>query len=628
MTLEAFIKYPVVFLVGLLAALLLTPVWSRLAVRLGLVDVPGGRKQHSRPVPVAGGLAVFAGFHVACAAVFLLPWQAFVGQIAIDWWLEFLLLSTGVVALGLWDDWRGSKPLVKLAGQVVLAGAAYACGIRLQNVLGIGLPLWFDFVATVFWFLLLMNSFNLIDGIDGLSTGIAVIASLGIGLSLVFRKQPGDVLLFLGFVGACIGFLRYNFYPARVFLGDTGSLFIGFTLAALSISTSSKASTIAAIGMPLLAVGVPLFDTVLAVWRRSVRRVLRTGASGGALGIDQADADHLHHRLLRQGRRHDQVAWLLYAATALLAGVGILVSIFNDRVMGILGLSFLIAAYTVFRHLAWIELRESGTAVLRGITRPVRRNTTLIIYIVLDVALLNAALLSTILLVAAHDGETGLRLKDAWMRSAPFSVFVPFGFLLLFRAYSRVWYLARISEYMAAGLAVVLGYATGFCLSILFQPHVVNPWTQLLNYVLMAGTTAPGVVGVRAALRLIQDTMFWRLRDSGSTEKPVMRALLVGAGFESTLFLRQIATAAGHEDRTLVICGMIDRDPAIRGHYVHGIKVLGSCHDLSVIVREQCINQLYLIRDLDEDEQAITKQVIKEFGLSCRRWSITETNWP
>lgn len=211
MNYEAILKYPAVFLAGLLAALLATPLWRRWGPRWGFLDRPGGRKIHREPVPRAGGIAVFIGFHVACAVVFLAPWKPFEGQLSIEWWFRFLPLSAGVLALGLLDDRLDLRPRTKLLGQVALALSAYALGIRLQNILGYTMPAWVDAAATILWFVALMNAFNLIDGVDGLATGIALIAATGIGLSLVFRCAPGDVLLFLGFVGAGLGFLRYNF---------------------------------------------------------------------------------------------------------------------------------------------------------------------------------------------------------------------------------------------------------------------------------------------------------------------------------------------------------------------------------------------------------------------------------
>lgn len=625
MTFEAILKYPAVLLAGLVAALLLTPLWRRIAPRLGFLDRPGVRKIHLQVVPRGGGLALFIGFHAACAVVFLVPWKPFAGQLSIDWWFRFLPLSAGVVALGLLDDRFDLRPLIKLAGQFLLAAAAYALGIRLQNILGLTMPGWVDFVATVVWFVALMNAFNLIDGLDGLATGIALIAATGIGLSLVFRGQPGDVLLFMGFAGACLGFLRYNYYPANVFLGDTGSLFLGFTLAALSISTNSKASFMAGIGVPLLAVGVPLFDTLLAVWRRSMRRLIRRDAGAGpAPGIQQADADHLHHRLLRKGHGQHQVAWLLYAATMLLVIVGLLASAFRDRALGILALAFLLAAYTVVRHLADIELRESGTVVLQGLSRPVRRNRTLIFYIAGDLLILNLALLGGRLLLDLQDGLLDDSVKQFWLRTAPMDVVIPFVALLLFRSYSRVWYLARVSEYASTGLAVALGYAVACGVRLLGDAGTSAGW--LLYYLLLAGMAAPAVVLSRAALRVVQDLMQWRMRGPSGGAPPA-RALVCGAGYRTTLFLRQMAFRS--RDRAPVdVIGVVSEDAAITGHDVHGVRVLGTCQKLPALIRLHRVDTLYLVEPVDEAGLAQLRQMLAGLPVRVIRWDIVESEVP
>jgi UDP-N-acetylmuramyl pentapeptide phosphotransferase/UDP-N-acetylglucosamine-1-phosphate transferase len=623
---EAILKYPVMFLAGLITAMVVTRVWKQLALQWGFMDQPGGRKLHRAPIPSGGGIAVFIGFHVACAALFLFPWKPFAGQISIDWWFRFIPLSMGVVALGLVDDRTPLKPATKLAGQLALAIAAYAMDIRLQNVLGLGLPGWVDFLGTIAWFMVLMNSFNLIDGVDGLASGIALIAALGIAISLVFRKAPGDVLLFIGFAGACLGFLRYNFYPASVFLGDTGSLFVGFTLAALAISTSSKAPAIAAIGMPLLAVGVPMFDTLLAIWRRSMRRLLADEPTTGVLlGIDQGDADHLHHRLLGPGRGHRRVAWLLYAATASLALVGILASVFHDRALGILGLSFLIAAYTVVRHLAWVELRESGEVVLRGLTRPVRRNQTLLFYIAADILILSAALLVSSLLIDIQDGRIDARLKMTWLRAAPTDVVIPFIILLLFHSYSRVWYLARISEYIGSGFAVILGSAVACAVNLLAY-EAGQVWPRILYYTLFAGIAAPAVVGIRASVRVVQDLMHWRQRGLAGGRNHPARALICGAGYPTTLFLRQMAFKHNAVDPVAVI-GLIASDDAIRGHYIHGIKVLGNYAEIPVLADEYQVDRIYLIEDLNEDRQRALRDTRGNRRVRIIHWQVNETEW-
>ena len=628
MSLEAILKYPSAFLAGLLAALLLTPLWRRLAQRWGFMDRPGERKVHRDPVPRGGGLAVFVGFQVACAVVFLVPWKPFAGQLSIDWWFRFMPASAGVMLLGLLDDRFDLRPLAKLLGQIVLAAAAYALGFRLQNPFGFILPDWVDAVATVFWFVALMNAFNLIDGVDGLAAGIALIAAGGIGLSLVFRGAPGDVLLFLGFAGACLGFLRYNFYPASVFLGDTGSLFLGFTLAALSISTNSKASFMAGLGVPMLAVGVPLFDTLLAVWRRSMRRILNRAEGGAASpGIESADADHLHHRLLRRGFGQGQVAGFLYAATMLLVVVGLLASVFRDRALGILVLAFLLAAYTVVRHLAGIELRESGKVVLRGLARPVRRNQTLLFYIAGDLLILNLALLAGHALLDLQDGTLDVSLKTAWLRSAPMDLFIPFAVLLLFRSYSRVWYLARVSEYAATGIAVVLGYALACGLHLLGAAGPAEIFRLLLYYLLLAGLAAPAVVLTRAALRVVQDLMQWRPRGPGFDGAVPVRALVIGAGYRTTLFLRQIAFRS--VDRAPVeIAGLVSDDAAITGHEVHGIRVVGTCRELPSLVARHRVGVLYLVESAADAEVEEWRRTLKDSPVRLIRWDIVESDVP
>ena len=628
MTLEAILKYPAVFLAGLLAVWALTPLWRRLAPGWGFLDRPGRRKVHREPVPRGGGLAVFVGFHAACAVVFLFPWQPFAGQLSIAWWIRFLPVSAGVVLLGLLDDRFDLKPMVKLAGQVVVAAAAYESGIRLQNILGFAFPEWVDAIATIFWFVALMNAFNLIDGVDGLATGIALIASTGIGLSLVFRGAPGDVLLFLGLAGACLGFLRYNFHPASVFLGDAGSLFLGFTLAALSISTNSKASFMAGIGVPMLAVGVPLFDVVLAVWRRAMRRMLdRAAGQRPAPGLDEGDAEHLHHRLLRQGRGQGQVAGLLYVATAALVAVGLLATIFNDRALGILVLAFLLAAYTVVRHLAGIELHESGRVVLQGLARPVRRNQTLLFYLAGDIAILSLVLLAGQALLDLQDGVLDVPLKTAWLRSAPMDLFIPFALLLLFRSYSRVWYLARVSEYAATGLAVTLGYAIAGGLQLLVAHGRGEVLSLLLYYLLLAGLAAPAVVMTRAALRVVQDLMQWRTRGPRPDGAAPARALVCGAGYRTTLFLRQIAfPAAGRAPIDVV--GLVSEDAAITGHFVHGVSVVGTCRELPALVVQHRIDRLYLVEAVDDAELDRLRRMLAGLPVRVIRWDIVETEMP
>lgn len=623
---EQILKYPLVFLIAVASSMFLTPLWLRLARQIGFVDQPGARKIHRTPMPVGGGVALALGFHAACALIFLFPWAPFSGQISIQWWFRFLPLSAGVLLLGLLDDRFGMRPGVKLGGQVLLALAAYALGIRMQNVLGFAFPEWINLAVTVLWFLVIMNAFNLIDGIDGLATGIGLIAALGIGLSLVFRKSPGDVLLFLALSGACLGFLRYNFYPAQVFLGDTGSLFIGFALAALSISTSSKGPAVAVIGMPLLAIGVPLFDTILAIWRRSVRRFLSKDESAGTLAqIQTGDAEHLHHRLLQSGRQHNEVALMLYGGTALLAASGVMVSVFYDRAIGILGLGFVITSYIVFRHLAWIELQDSGAVVLKGLRLPVRRNRTLLFYLLFDVLVLNLAWFASVLLLDLQDGVRNVPLKALWLRSVPVDVVIPFLMLILFRSYTRVWYLARIAEYVATATGLLLGMAAACALNLIVASGGSSMWHTVLHHIVMGGLAVPAVVGVRAALRVVQDLMQSFQRCGGDGAGACEQVVVWGAGYRTTLFLRQIAYDSGRE-RPLNVVGIFSDDDPMRGHFVHGVRVVGNIQAIPAFVRERKIEALYIVEAVPEAVRQAICQSLAGTGVRVVQWNIVEVS--
>ena len=620
---EDVLKYPIVLFVGFAVSLLLTRMWGPMAPRFGFVDRPGDRKLQKNPIPTAGGVGLFLGVQAACLVLLLFPWRPFSGQITWVWWGRYVLLSSAVVILGIWDDRKALAPLHKLAGQILVAIAAFMFGVRFQNVLGVSMPAWLNFMLTVGWFLAWMNAFNLIDGIDGLAAGIALIAGVGLAISLHFRKSPGDVLLLLGFVGACAGFLRYNFYPARVFLGDAGSLFLGFTLAMLAITTNSKGTFVAAIGMPLLAAGIPLFDSLLAVWRRTIRGVAAQGAGrGGILGlVKQADAEHLHHRLLKGGLGQRQVALMLYAGTTVLVLLGLAASLFHDRAVGILALGFMAGAYLIVRHLAWIELRETGEAVLEGIAKPVRRNMAMLFYVAFDLVALAILLLLTESLLGVVVPVRMRGWRHLWIRYAPLDVVLPFVMLVAFRAYSRVWYLARVSEFLLTGLALVLGYACAFALRVT-GGDPAGLALLAIRYWLLTGLAVPVIVGVRASRRILLDSVHWALGAFRvHTPGTHTDALICGAGWHTTLFLRHMAdTGKGEED--VRFKGIVDPDVALRGHFVHGIQVLGEPRELSVLLQEHPVDVVYLVGTQDPDLDASVVDAAQKAGKRIFRWSI------
>jgi len=315
-----------VFVLSLALAYLLTPLVARAARRWHVLDKPSARKLHARPIPRAGGVALALAFGLALALVIALH-DVSRKPLAIDE-RSLALFAGGLLALllGLCDDVRSLGARWKLMAQVGVALVSYAGGIHIGIVYlpgigelalgGLSLPL------TVFWFLLIMNALNLIDGLDGLASGITLFVALTL---LIVWNSPNNLVVALALAalaGASLGFLGHNFHPATIFLGDSGSYFLGYNLAALSVLGSLKSETAVAILIPIIALGVPVID---ALWS-PVRRFI--------LGhrIFMPDRDHIHHRLLQLGYTHRRAVLLLYGITILMGVVSLtLIHAQDDR---------------------------------------------------------------------------------------------------------------------------------------------------------------------------------------------------------------------------------------------------------------------------------------------------------
>ncbi|HEX8291774.1 MAG TPA: MraY family glycosyltransferase [Pyrinomonadaceae bacterium] len=305
--------YLTLFLVSLSASLFLTPVVRRAAQRLGWLDVPSdGRRVHEVPVPRLGGVAVFGSVMLALAVLPLLD-NLVTRSLAGQWRgvVAVLTSSTLVFLFGVYDDLTGLPARWKFVAQGAAAVLLYALGGRVEALTvpfvgSFDLPPVLGFGLTIVWVIGISNAFNLIDGLDGLATGASLFAALVmLGVSLV----NGRVLVTavsVALVGSLIGFLRYNFNPASIFLGDSGSLFIGFLLAALSVTGTQKASTVVAVAIPLMAFALPVIDTGFALARRFI--------SGRPLF--EGDREHIHHKLLERGWSQRRVAFALYGACA------------------------------------------------------------------------------------------------------------------------------------------------------------------------------------------------------------------------------------------------------------------------------------------------------------------------
>lgn len=347
--------YLVAFVLSLLAGLVLTRVMRDLALRWGLYDSGGGRKIHKRPIPRVGGVAVLLS--MAIPLLGLSFWDNDISrEFLTDTPLLISILGGGglLAAVGLWDDLRDTRAIVKLAAQVIAAVIVFAVGIRIE---GISVPFLtvvplgvFSLMATVFWMVLVTNAVNLIDGMDGLAGGVVVLAGGTLFVMSVIEDNALAALLLACIVGATMGFLAYNVNPASIFLGDTGSLVLGFLLAVISVHSSQKSYTLFSIVAAMLALGLPIFDLSLAV----VRRYL----SGQP--IFRADQHHVHHRLLRMGLSQSQSVVVLFGGAIVLEGLA-LVFIYADDALSALAIAAVVPLIVVaVRFLGYGQLIRSA----------------------------------------------------------------------------------------------------------------------------------------------------------------------------------------------------------------------------------------------------------------------------
>ena len=315
------IKMLLAFAVSLLVAYVMTPPVKRFAEKVGAIDVPrDNRRVHDHPIPRMGGLAIFIGF--VLSLIFFVPMSTKV--------LGLLVGSVIIAVMGGVDDIVSLNPWVKLAGQIVAALVAIRCGLVFdvisnpnifaeETYIEIG---WLSIPLTMLWIVGCTNAVNLIDGLDGLAVGVSTISSLTMLVVAMFVAEPSVAVILAALTGACLGFIPYNFNPAKIFMGDVGSQLLGFVLSTVSILGMFKFHAIITFLVPLLALAVPLADTTFAFFRRIIH-----GQSPF-----HADKGHFHHRLLAIGLSQKQAVAVLYGISAvlgliavLLAGSGVLV---------------------------------------------------------------------------------------------------------------------------------------------------------------------------------------------------------------------------------------------------------------------------------------------------------------
>ena len=616
---EKILPYLMSFGGAFVLTFLLTPLVRELCRAVGMVDRPDPRRINKVPVPRGGGLAIVLGLTVSYAIfTWLTELPPLFGHSPVLFG-KMTLLSLAIAALGFADDRFSLSPKAKLLGQVVIAFLVWWwAGLGFAD-LWPSLPAWIDCGLTVFWIVGAVNAFNLIDGLDGLATGLAFIATVGMAGGVFFTCEPLATLFYFAFAGSLLAFLRYNYNPASVFLGDCGSMFLGFTVATLPLVSHVQNSFLVSIGVPLLAMGVPIFDTALAILRRSLRRLIGTGKADSGR-VMTADSDHLHHRLLRQaGLNQRKAAWMLYALAAGGVVVGLVAMSLKSRAGGLWLAAVALAAVVIFKD-ATVELFDAGRLLNRMAhthDRASRRRFavwTVPFYVLFDLLALGLAFF-----ICATG--FGIRIDAHTIRSfLPMRVFSTFVFLVGFSVYRTVWSRAMGSNYVRLLLACVFGSVAG-SVFVYYWPSTVAPRVLAMTfaYAVVSFTFLLGLRVVRSFVRnLFYAIDCARLRN----RKDVSRILVYGAGLRYQAFRRELVRTTSANDRMIV--GLLDDDVFLRGRYIGGIRIYGTINDAPQVINRLNVDAVVIACEVSDEWLKVVKDILAPANVKVSIFSLSE----
>ena len=552
-------------------AFCLSPLVSRLAVLVGAIDMPGERKIHHWPIPRLGARGRRRGGD-RLARELVVERRAPADSVRAGDGVGFGILP--VILVSLIDDIRSMKAAPKFLAHILGASFAVWCGVSLQSEVHLlGSTIHVGLLAaplSVLWIVGVTNAFNIIDGLDGLSAGLALIAAASMAAVFVLVGQPAMAGAALALTGALIGFLPYNMHPARMFLGDTGATAIGFCLACFALKGGSTLSTGFAALMPVFVMGLPIADTLIAMRAPRLNRL-----ENRAGGMFVADRNHIHHRLLAQGSDHGRAVLMRYGARLLFALAAFISVFLQAREAALFVIALMLAGMVGVNRLGYDEfaLIRRGT-VLRVYEVPVVRRSMFIVFVDIAMAVLAAYLAIGLKMDVWQFPANRSMLFDLAGTAAPLTV------LAFWKSglYRGSWRLAGIDDLMRACAA-----ALGVTILALVAHTIWSPPNLPITVFLIYGLISMiFVTGSRASYVVLLNSQ----RRASNQGTPV---LLYGAGSGGVAGVRELFENPQAEMRPI---GFIDDDLRKTGRLVSGLPVLGAEAALEDIIKEHGVKAL------------------------------------
>jgi UDP-GlcNAc:undecaprenyl-phosphate GlcNAc-1-phosphate transferase len=568
-------------LVAFCSSLLLTPLVRHVALRLGILDQPLGRKIHAVPTPRLGGVGI--ALSLGLSLLFAMSFSHLTGGMEPD---LVTLMPIGIGAAivwlgGLWDDLRPLPNWAKALVQALAAVVTIWLGVRIEavSVLGdwsiplgiLGLPL------TFLWIIGITNAFNLIDGLDGLASGLGLISAATCVAILYFSGGSSDSVLLVILCGALAGFLPYNFYPASIFLGDSGSQLIGYLLAVLAIDQGgSKGVTVLTLIGPVIIFGLPILDTMLAIARRSYqsfqttvqpqvrfwRRLRRLS------GMFQPDRDHVHHRMLALGLSHRSAVLMLYTLALALSFLAVAAVIARYRNAEAILIILLVLGYFGVRKLGYERLAsERSHRILRWCKRVLI--TRVSSFGRVDVLLISLCYWLAFLL--KYDVVATSPTLQLYLVAFPFVMATQLLVLLSLGLYQTGWRTVGVSDLVIVSLFIWMAVLVSSVVLALFDPPFIIRGFLMIDGLLLQ----VALLGWRAGQKVLLDLHRQNRPQADRT------ALIYGAGRRGVSMLEELIADPSLGFR---VVGFIDDDPELTNLRIHQVPVLGSSHDLPEVV--------------------------------------------
>jgi UDP-GlcNAc:undecaprenyl-phosphate/decaprenyl-phosphate GlcNAc-1-phosphate transferase len=581
------------FVIPVLITLIITPGVIRLAHKIGATDKPDERKVHTVITPRIGGVAVFTGV-ISTIVIITLLFPDIFSEFSI-YQREVVLIAFSLIAvftLGFWDDLSPLKPGIKFAFQFAIAALIYFAGFKIStitNPMGAGMISveLIDFPLTLLWIVGITNAFNLIDGLDGLASGVATIACVSIFTVSAVSGQIWPAILSLTLAGALVGFLRYNFNPAKIFLGDSGSLFVGFCLALLAIQSTAKFTTGFAILFPLLVLVLPIADTLISMFRRLMGGYLKEADNGIQSSLSHKlhrmftpDKSHIHHQLLSFGFTHRNTVLLLYLVSGFFALSAFAVTQIDSLEKSILAVLIIGPALILgIKKLRYHEIAILNNGLMMPLYEKWIMHRPVVLSLVDTFFIIFSFSISYLLVRGFNPDDVQLLRFD---HTVALLISIQVAVLWISGLYREN--LTHIGIGNAINITRSVTYAIGASAILLLFKQTL-PTTLILQFLTFNFYfLLTFILGVRIAYQAMR---FWFHRDRPGGEQ----ALIYGANENGALLLHKINNS---QKSNIRIVGFLDDAPEMEGQYMQGYPVIGSHWKLGKKLNTLRVDTIYL----------------------------------